>query len=441
MAVSPFDSAIHGAYLSDAETAAPFGDAEEVRAMLAVEAALARVQGALDVIPKAAAKRIAQVAGTTEIAPEMLAAGSARDGMPIPALVAALREAVGAEAGQYVHWGATSQDIVDTALVLRLRRALDVIAPRLDHIIAALAVQAEAHRGTVMAARTRTQPATPTTFGLTIAGWLAPLIRHRDRLAETRPRVLVLQFGGATGTLAALGDDGLEVAEALARDLDLMLPPMPFHTQRDGPAELAGWLSLVSASLAKMAADLIWLGQAELGEVRAGAGGGSSTLPQKNNPIEAEAIVALARFNAGLLATMHQAVVAPLERDGVGWNLEWLSLPQMVVATGAALRHGLALAESLQAVPERMRANIEATNGLILAEAASFALAAHMPLDEARTLVKSACAEVVTSGRHLMDILADDAKAPIDWQAFKDPARHLGRADDFIDRVLARAKP
>ena len=328
---------------------------------------------------------------------------------------------------------------MDTGLVLRLRDALALLTGRLDAMIAALAAQAEAHRGVVMAARTRAQQATPTTFGLKIATWLAPLIRHRERLSELRPRLLVVQFGGASGTLAALGDMGIRVMEALAAELDLAAPPLPWHTQRDGLAELAGWLSLVSASLGKIGGDLTLLAQSEVGEVRAGAAGGSSTMPQKANPVGAETLVALARFNAGLLSVLHQAVPQSQERDGVGWTLEWLTLPQMAVATGAALRHAQALLESLEVDAARMRANLEAANGLILAESASFALAGHMPGPEAQALVKAACAEAAAAGRHLIDLLAERTDAPVDWQALRDPAAYLGDSDVLIDRVLAAA--
>ena len=439
MSLSPLDGALYADLLSDAELVARFDDAAQIRAMLEVEAALALAEAKAGVIPDAAAKHIAKVARKLEIDPAALAAGTAKDGIPVPALVEELRRAVGEDSAPYVHWGATSQDIIDTGLVLRLRAALDIQASRLDALIAALADQAEAHRGTVMAARTRAQQATPTTFGLKIAAWLAPLIRHRKRLGEIRPRLLTVQFGGASGTLAALGDKGVRVMEALAAELDLAVPPLPWHTQRDGLAELAGWLSMVSASLGKIGGDLVLLAQSEVGEVRAGQAGGSSTMPQKANPVGAETLVALARFNAGLLAAVHQAVPQAQERDGVGWTLEWLTLPQMAVATGAALRNARTLIESLEVDAARMRGNLEAGNGLILAEAASFALAAHMPRPEAQALVKAACAEAAASGRHLMDVLEARTDAPVDWQALRDPAAYLGDADALIDRVLKRA--
>ena len=439
MTVSPFDSAIHGALFADPETAAGFSDAAQVRAMLEVEAALARVQGRLGVIPADAARRIAAAAAELSFDPAALGPGTASAGVPVPALVAALRDGLDCEAAHYLHWGATSQDIVDSGLVLRLRGVLDHLEARLTALIDQLAALAEAHRTSVMAARTRSQQATPTTFGLKAAGWLAPLLRHEERLVELRRRLLVVQFGGAAGTLAALGERGPEVAEALAAELGLAAPVLPWHSQRDTIAELAGWLSLVTGSLGKFGQDLVLLAQSEVGEVRLGPGGGSSTMPQKANPVAAETLVALARLNAGLLASVHQAMIQEQERGGAGWSLEWLTLPQMAVAAGAALRHAGRLADSLEVDGRRMVRNLDAGNGLVLAEAASFALAAHMPRTRAQDLVKAACAEAAASGRHLMDVLAARSDAPLDWQALKDPAGYLGAADAFIDRVLALA--
>ncbi len=473
MTVSLFDSELYGDLFSDREIVALLDDRARLRAMLEVEAALARVQGRLGVIPAAAATRIAEVAESLELDPAALASGTASAGVPVPALVASLSAAVGGKAGAYVHWGATSQDIMDSGLVLRLRAVLDALDGRLAGAIETLAALAQEHRGTVMAARTRSQQALPTTFGLKAAGWLLPQARHRERLAQLRPRLLVVQFGGAAGTLAALGtalgtargEDGVEVMEALATELGLAIPPAPWHSQRDGIAELAAWFALVTGSLGKIGEDLVLLAQSEVGEVTPrggpgggpgggpeggpgggpeggpGGGGGSSTLPQKTNPVAAEALVTLARFNAGLLAPATEALLQAQERGGAAWPLEWLTLPQMAAATGAALRLAAAAFDGLAVDTARMAANLEASNGLILAEAASFALAAHMPRPEAQALVQAACAEATESGRHLMDVLAEMSEAPLDWAGLKDPAGYLGAADALIDRILASLAP
>jgi len=444
MTVSPFDSALTGPLLSDAETAALFTDRTVLRAMLKVEAALAEAQARCGVISAGAASAIAAAAGALDPDPASLAARTAEDGVPLPALVAALRQAVAASAGdeaaQAVHWGATSQDIIDTGLVLRLRRAIAILDGRIAALVTALAGLADTHRGTVMPGRTRSQQATPISFGLKVAGWLAPLLRDRDRLRELKPRLLLLSFGGASGTLGALGQDGIAVEAALAEVLDLAVPPMPWHAQRDGIAEFAGWLALVTGTLGKIGRDLILLAQNEVAEVRPGAGGGSSTMPQKSNPVGPEALVALARFNAGMVGQLHQAMLHEHERDGAAWQIEWLALPQMLVATGAALNHALALSGSLKVDAGRMATQLEASHGLLLAEAASFALAAHMPRPEAQRLVKEAATQATATGRHLFDLLAETSAAPVDWAALRDPARHLGAADAFIDRVLTAAK-
>jgi 3-carboxy-cis,cis-muconate cycloisomerase len=438
MSTTPFDSALYGPLLSDAEVAARLDDRAQLSAMLAFEAALAYAQGQVGVIPEAAAARIAEVAATLEIDPASLAEGTARDGIPVPALVAELRRAVGGDAAAYVHWGATTQDVMDSGLVLRLRKILDLFDARLAGLGNQLEALAEAERHTVMIARTRGQQATPTSFGLKAAGWLAPLQRHHERLTELRPRLEVLSFGGAAGNLSALGGDGLAVEAALAEALDLPAPAMPWHSQRDGPVELANWLGLVCGSLGKLAGDILMMCQNEVGELReGGGGGGSSTLPQKSNPVRSEAILALTRHCAGLAGQMQQAAFHQHERDGVAWQVEWMALPQMIVAAGAALRQSIALIESLEINRDRMRANIEATNGLALAEAASFALSQHLPRPDAQALVKDACKEVLASGRNLIDLLAERSTAPVDWKALRDPAGQLGAADAFIDRVLA----
>lgn len=438
MSALPFDSVLYGALLSDAEILSLLDDAAQLRAMLDFEAVLAEAEAACDVIPPGAAQRIAEVARALTIDPADLAEATARDGIPVPALVAALRQAVGGEAAGFVHWGATTQDAMDTGLVLRLRQILKILDDRLNRLGGTLAERASAERDTVMSAHTRGQQSTPTTLGLKMAGWLAPLRRHRMRLGELRPRLELLSFGGASGTLAALGDRALAVEAALAERLDLAVPPLPWHSQRDGLIELSGWLALVTGSLGKIAGDTRLLSQSEIGEVRetAGLGGGSSTMPQKANPVRSETILALARLNAGLAGQMQLTALHEQERDGAAWQQEWLLLPQMLLACGAALRHANILMDELQIDAARMRANLETADGLVLAEAANFALSRHLPREEAQALVKQACREVATTGRHLMDILAETSDAPIDWDALRDPEQYTGMSEQFIDRLL-----
>jgi len=442
MTLSAQDSAILGPLFAEPAITALFTDEARIRAMLEVEAALARAEAEARVIPVAAAEAIAGAAAELKVAPAKLGEGVASAAVPIPALVAALRAAAGGEAASYVHWGATSQDILDTALVLRLRDALDHLEEAIAALAAELAEAADRHRHTLMAARTRTQQAAPTTFGLKLAGWLLPLIRHRRRLSELRPRLLTVQLGGAAGTLAALGEAGPAVVRAFANELELAVPPMPWHTQRDGLLELGGWLSLVTGSLGKIGQDFCLLAQSEMAELAEGGEGrgGSSTMPQKANPVGAETLVSLARFNAGQLGTLHQAAVHGQERDGAAWQLEWLTLPPMLAAAGASLAHARELIAGMTVERAGMRAHLDASNGLVMAEAASFALAAHMPRSDAQALVKAAAAEAEQSGRHLADILAQRTQAPVDKAALRDPSTYLGAAERFIDAVLAEAK-
>ena len=442
MTLSLVDSKIYAPLFSDAEIATTFSDEQFVRYLLEVEAALAKVQARLGIIPGEAAEKIVAGVSDLHVDFERLQAGTEKAGVPIVDLVRQLRQQVGEEAASYVHWGATSQDILDTALVLQIRAAFGVIEPTLQRLIENLAQLAGRHRASLMAGRTHSQQALPIPFGLKVAGWLAPLLRHRQRLAEIKPRLLVVQFGGAAGTLASLGKMGLKVQEGLAAELDLGLALMPWHTQRDNVAEMAGWLSLVSGSLAKMGQDVILMAQSEVGEVRESADrsrGGSSTMPQKSNPIVSELIIAAARTNASLLAAMHQALVQEHERATHGWQVEWLNLPSMFALTSAALNKALLLSEHLVVDKARMRQNVEASNGLMLAEAIAFALTPFMSRAEARELVKESCRLAIDQDRHLIDVAREKTEAPVDWQALRDEAAYLGSSNAFIDRVLEAA--
>lgn len=439
MSFSPTDSKIYGPLFSDVDIAAIFTDERFVGYLLEVETALATVQGRLGVIPAEAAAAIIEGAETLHVDFEALQAGTEKAGLPIIDLLRQLRAQVGGEAASFVHWGATTQDIMDTALVLQIRAALELIEPQLAAVIKNLAHLADRYRHTLMAGRTHSQQALPLPFGLKVATWLAPLLRHRQRLAELKPRLLVVQFGGAAGTLASLGPAGLAVQEALATELGLGLLPTPWHTQRDGLAEVANWLSLVSGSLAKMGQDIILLAQTEVGEVRESndlSRGGSSTMPQKSNPIISELIIASARTNASLLASMHHALIQEHERATHSWQVEWLNLPQMFGLTSAALAKTRFLSDNLAVNEVQMRENVAASNGLMLAEAVSFALAEHMPRTEAKALVTAAVQIVLAEGRHLVDVVRKNSEAPLDWEVLKDETAYFGVAEAFIERVL-----
>ena len=437
------DSYLFSPLFSDAEVAEQFSDTQLVRAMLEVESALAIVEGRLGVIPAEAADQIVDVAARMEVDFNRLRSEVKKSGVPVIDLVRQLRTQIGGDAADYVHWGVTSQDIIDTANVLQIRTALEVLESKLESVIRNLAQLADKHRHTLMAGRTHSQQALPLTFGFKVAGWLAPLIRHRERLVEMGPRILVIQFGGAVGTLAALGTSGIQVQEDLAEELKLDLSYIPWHTQRDNMAELASWLSMLTGSLAKMAQDIILLAQSEVGELSESddaSRGGSSTMPQKNNPIVSELIIAAARTNASLLASMHQAQIQEHERGTHGWQMEWLVLPQMFTLTAAALNKALFLSQNLVVDEARMRENIAASYGLMLAEAASYALAgASMSKASANQLVKEACQVVVQEGRHLIDVLKEKTDAPVDWDAIREESAYLGSTDTFINRVIRAA--
>ncbi|MGY2894249.1 3-carboxy-cis,cis-muconate cycloisomerase [Deinococcus sp. UYEF24] len=444
------DSRLYSPLFGDTELAALLSDEASVTRMVQTEAALARVQARLGLIPAEAAGAISELEGSFVPDLDALATGVAYDGLPIIALLKQLRQNLDPEAAPWLHWGATTQDVLDTALILGLREVLEVLEGRLLAVVRALASLADLHRHTVMAGRTHSQQALPITFGLKVAGWLAPLLRWHERLTQLRPRLLVVQFGGAAGTLASLGTSGLEVQEALARELGVGVPLLSWHTGRDTLAELAGWLSGCSGSLAKMSQDVILLTQTEVAEVRESADtsrGGSSTMPQKSNPVISELVVAAARANAGLLSGMHHALIQEHERATHGWQLEWLSLPPMLALCGSSLRHSLDLAQNLVVDTARMQANVAASGGLMLAETLSFALSGPLGRARAGQLVKAAVQTAVKEGRPLVAVLRELSDAELqgqtpsqtlDWDSFTE-SNSLGTSEKMIDRVLEAA--
>jgi 3-carboxy-cis,cis-muconate cycloisomerase len=348
------------------------------------------------------------------------------------------------DAAKYVHWGATSQDVIDTGLVLQLRDALDLIDADLARLADALGLLAKQQRQTPMVGRTWLQHALPITFGLKVAGWLDAMLRHQQRLEEARPRLLALQFGGAAGTLASLGDRGRQVAAALAQDLQLALPDMPWHTQRDRVVEAATLLGMLTGSLGKMARDISLQMQTDVGEVAEPAGegrGGSSTMPHKRNPVGcAVALVAATRVPA-LVSTMLSAMVQEHERALGGWQAEWDTLPQIVQLTAGALQQMQQVASGLTVDAARMRDNLDATGGQIMAEAVTLALGGKIGRMAAHQLVEQACHRAGDSGQHLRQTLAlapaiSAALSPQELDRLLDPSNYLGQAIAFTDRVL-----
>lgn len=423
-----------GQLYGDGEMASILSDRAGIAAMLRVEVALARAQAALGVIPAAAADRIAEAAEGLDPDPADLAAEAARAGIAAQPVIAALRKAAG-DAGGHVHYGATSQDIVDTGLALQMVQALDLLGSRLASLDVRLGEKAMAYADLPIPARTRHQIAAPTTLGAKIAVWRGLLRRNRTRLEELRPRVLLVSLHGAAGTEAAFQGHGPALRMAMAEALELKAPDGPWHSARDGIAELAGWLSLVSGALGKMGLDLVQLGQSEVGEVAAGRGGGSSTMPQKANPVAAEALVSLARLNAGDLAGMHHALVHAQERDGTALGLEWNILPAMLERTAAALRIGTELAETLAPRPDRIAATFATDRGRMDAEAASFLLAELTPRSEALLIVAEALALVQADEELTLDKALTRLRPGHDWHAALAPEKLTGAARDQAREV------
>ena len=340
------------ALVGDEEVEAFFSDSAELAAMLRAEAALAEAGASAGLIDQEAARRIGEACRAFQPDWAGLAEGLARDGVVVPELVKQLRAAAGEPHGRSVHMGATSQDIVDTALVLRLKDVLNIVGRRLDGLIASLRGLQARDGGAALMAHTRMQQALPFTAADKIETWVQPLERQQQCLRDLAPRLLVVQLGGPIGTRGEMKSGGDAVAAAMAEILGLGSAP-PWHSQRDRIGELAAFLSLLSGTLGKIGQDVALMAQTEVGEVRLAAGGGSSAMPHKSNPVAAEVLVALARFNAGLLGTLHQALVHENERSGAAWTLEWLVLPRMVVSTAAGLSKALALAGGVSFAPAK----------------------------------------------------------------------------------------
>ncbi len=427
MTVSPFDSGIYRELLFDAEIGGYCSDAAQIGAWLRVEAALARSQGELGIIPAESAAAIVRACAELEIEPASLAAGTGRDGIPIPALVAMLQAVLGDEHAAYVHFGATTQDIMDTGLMLRLRDVCDVVAARLELVLNVLADLADAHAELPLAARTRRMPATPTSFGAIAAAWGAPLLQQAQTLAQMRPRLLRVSLAGASGNASALGPQASELRAALARELDLANDESSWHTNRNALAEFASWLTRLTGSLARISEDCLLGARPEVGELKLASSGGSSTLPHKQNPVEAETLLSLFDIALALDGAMNRALLHRQQRDGAAWMLEWHALPQLCVAAGRALQLAIALLTRLEPDPERMRANLDGRHGLVYAEAISFRLADDMPRPAAQALVKQACADAVAQDCQLVDLIAHRF-ATIDWREVVDPAQQLGDA-------------
>ncbi len=416
-------------------------EARFIRAMLEVEGALARAQADVGLLPADSAEAIAQACDQLEVPAERLASGTAKDGVPVPALVSELKNAVGADHSPWVHYGATSQDIADTALVLVCREVLGHLRGSLRRVIAQLAEQTEATRDILVAGRTRSQQGAPVNLALKVARWNRPLIRQLRRLAEVEADLYKVQLAGAVGNLSVLGDQADGVADALADRLGLVSDG-GWHTQRDSVLVLGNWLAVTGSALGKMAFDWLLMAQTEVGELRFTDGGGSSTMPQKSNPVVAEIIQSLAAHLGSQAGHLMQSAVMAHERDGAAWTREWLTLPGMLSHAGAALsaaERGLA---NLAWSPDAMERNLWQTRGLLFAETITFELARQMPRDAARSLVTRSVQSVLaddTGRSDLLQVVNREAGSDFDADTLSRRLLHAGCTDSDIDRALREA--
>ncbi|MFL6033209.1 MAG: 3-carboxy-cis,cis-muconate cycloisomerase [Rubrobacteraceae bacterium] len=419
-----------------------------LQAMLDTEGALAVAQARAGLIPDEAAKTIVSHCDSALFDPDEIGHQGRAAGNPVPPLVRSLTTAVSEvseDAARYVHKGATSQDVTDTAMMLVAKRALGLILAELDGISSACARLAESHRDTIMAGRTLLQQALPTTFGLKAAGWLVSVLEARRQLLDVRSPRLAAQLGGAVGTLASLGPNGTKVLREFARELDLAEPVVPWHTNRTRVAEVGGALSLAAGVLGKISLDVILLSQTEVGEVEEpsdGGRGGSSTLPHKRNPILSVTAAASASRVVDLSRTLEVAMIAAHERPAGAWHSEWVTLSDALALTGGAAVAIREVTEGLQVHTERMRENLDATGGLLLAENLTTVASERLGRLKAHDLVQ-AVARRAADGRSSFreELLGDDEIREVlseeEIDAALDPAGYLGSAGTFVDRALA----
>lgn len=436
------------AYFTAPAMRAIFCDAGRVQGMLDFEAALARAEARVGLIPAEAVAPIEAACKAELYDYPALAQAIATAGNSAIPLVKALGKRIAAtapEAERYVHLGATSQDAMDSGLVLQLRAAIALLESDLAKLADALVAQAERHIDTPLAGRTWLQQATPVTLGMKLAGVLGAVTRHRQRLSELKPRLLSLQFGGASGSLAALGEAGWSVSGALAQELELTLPEQPWHTQRDRLVEFASLLGMIAGSLGKLGRDLSLLMQTEAGEVfepSAPGKGGSSTMPHKRNPVSAAVLIGAATRAPGLVATMFAAMPQEHERSLGLWHAEWDTLPELCCLVSGALQQALLVVPGLEVDAARMRANLELTQGLVLAEAVSIALAQKIGRDAAHHLIEQCCKQAVREGAHLRTVLGANAEVSAQLSADEldrllDAAHYLGQARRWVERAVA----
>jgi len=448
MPTSIIDSAYYKDMFTSQRMHALFDDNARFQAWLDFEAGLARAQARLGIIPESAAKEITEKAKVANMDTAAMKAEFDKVGFPILPIVHQLARAVSPETARYVHWGSTTQDVIDSGMALQIRAGLDLLDEMLGQVQDVLADLAERHRDTLMVGRTMQQQASPVTFGYKAAVWLAEIHRHRERLAAMRPRAQVGQVAGAAGTNATLGDRGLDVLRETMTELGLETPPITWHVARDGWTEVAVLLGMVGSSMARIGQEVALLMRTEVGELGEpyeSGRGASSTLPQKRNPILCQPLIAAGRMLREKAALAIDAMVQEHERSVGMHHLEWSILPEAFVLAGGAVENALAILDGLVVDTERMRANLDMTNGMVMSEAVMMGLAPHIGRNQAHDVVYEACARCNDEGMTLRDALLADTRisghlseAQID--AMLDPANYLGIAREMVDQVLAMVR-
>jgi len=446
MGATIIDSQIFGNLFSSEAMRRVWSDENRTAKYLEFERALAVVQGRLGIIPKEAADEIARNCDIARLDMDKLRAKTEQIGYPVLGVVSQLNALCRGRLGEYCHWGATTQDVTDTATVLQIREGLEIVEAELAAISRALADLARKHRDTPVIGRSNLQQAIPVTFGYKMATILAAIDRHRERLAQLKPRVLVGEFGGACGTLASIEKDAMENQAALMKELGLGQPLIAWHTVRDTIAEVGCFLGLVGGTLGKIALDVKLMMQTEVEEAFepfAHGRGSSSTMPQKRNPISScyiHAAVSVVRQHA---AALMDAMVADHERSTGPWEIEWIVLPEAFCLTAGALKQARFILEGLEVDPTRMRRNIDLTHGLVMSEAVMMGLARHIGREHAHDLVYDLCRQAIREDKPLIDLLAAHPEIGkhadrIALERMCDPASYLGQAGVMVDRVLAR---
>ncbi|EAQ01696.1 3-carboxy-cis,cis-muconate cycloisomerase [Pseudooceanicola batsensis HTCC2597] len=407
MAGSVHDSQIYHKLFDAGEASKLFTDSAEVRAMLIVEGALAKAQGELGIIPELSAKAIHRATLEIPLDPGALGQAAAVNGVPVPGLVSAFRDAMQApEHAQYFHWGATSQDIIDTGLMLRLRQLLGLVEGAVRETLSALAGLAEAHAELPMAGRTYGQYATPVSFGSVAAQWGQPLLSCLKELDDLKRTSLLISLSGAAGTGSIWGAQTPALRAAVAAGLGLSDPGRSWHADRGPLLKVADWLTRLATALGKIGEDVTLMVQSGVGEVRLGTAGGSSTMPQKQNPVQPSVLVAAARQSIAAQSALQGAGLARQQRDGAAWFTEWMVLPQLCLAAACAAETARRMVPGLEPQPDAMQAAFDQSQGLMQAETLSFHLSAHMPRPEAQAAVKRLCRTVIERGGHLRDAAA-----------------------------------